>query len=59
MLNDGLNDDWHKLVEDASKLVYGTYKLSYLLTIQVLILNFQTMDGWTNESVIELLESPH
>ena len=58
MLNDGFNDGWHKLVEDASKLVYGTYKLSYLLTI-LLILNFQTMHGWTNESVDELLESPH
>ena len=58
MLNDGFNDDWHKLVEDASKLVYGTYKLSYLSTI-FLIINFQTMHGWTNESVDELLEFLH
>ena len=54
MMNEGFKDDWHKLMEDASKPVYGTSKLSHLSTI-LLILNLQTVHGWTNESVDELL----
>ena len=38
MMNEGFKDDWHKLMEDASKPVYGTSNLSHLSTI-LLILN--------------------
>lgn len=58
MMNGGFKDDWHKLMEDASKHVYGTSKLSHLSTI-LLILNLQTVHGWTNESVDELLAFLH
>ena len=54
MMNERFKDDWHKLMEDASKPVYGTCKLSHLTTI-LLILNLQVVHGWTNESVNELL----
>ena len=58
MLNEGFKDDWQKLMEDASKPVYDTCKFSHLTTILVL-LNLQTMHGWTNESVDELLAFLH
>jgi hypothetical protein len=58
MMNEGFKDDWKKLMEDASKPVYGTCKLSHLTTI-VLILNLQIVHGWTNESVDELLALLH
>ena len=58
MFNEGLKGDWKKLMEDASKLVYGTCKLSNLTTI-LLILNLQAMHGWTNKSVNELLSLLH
>jgi hypothetical protein len=58
MLNEGLKDDWNKLMEDASKPVYGTCKLSHLTTI-LLILNLQVVHGWKNESVDELLALLH
>ena len=29
MMNEGFKDGWHKLMEDASKPVYGTCKLSH------------------------------
>ena len=45
ILNEGLNDDWAKLMEDALKLVYANCKLSHLTTI-LLILNLQAMHGW-------------
>jgi hypothetical protein len=54
MMNEGFKNDWHKLMEDASKPMYGTCKLSHL-TIILLILNLKTVHGWTNESVEELL----
>ena len=54
MMNEGFKDDWHKLMEDASKPVYGTSKLSHLSTI-LLILNLQIVHGWKNERVDELL----
>ena len=38
MMNEGFKDDWQKLLEDASKPVYGTCKLSHLETI-IIILN--------------------
>ena len=43
-------------MEDISKPVYGTY--SHLTTI-LLILNLQTVHGWTNDSVDELLTLLH
>ena len=52
MMNEGFKDDWKKLMEDASKPVYGTCKLIHLLKI-ILILNLLTMHGWTNASVDE------
>ena len=58
MLNEGFKDDWQKLMEDASKPVYDTCKFSHLTTILVL-LNLQTVHGWTNESVDELLAFLH
>ena len=58
MLNEGFKDDWQKLMEDASKPVYDTCKFSHLTTILVL-LNLQTVHGWTNESVDELLKFLH
>jgi hypothetical protein len=58
MLEEGFKDDWHKLMEDASKLVYGSFKLSHLTTI-LLILNLQVVHGWIDESVDELLELLH
>ena len=58
MMNEGFKDDWHKLMEDASKPVYGTYRLSHLTTI-LLILNFQMVQGWTNDIVDELMELLH
>ena len=58
MMNEGFKDDWQKLLEDASKPVYGTCKLSHLSTI-ILILNLQTVHGWTNASVDELLALLH
>ena len=58
MLNEGFKDDWQKLMEDASKPVYDTCKFSHLTTILVL-LNLQTVHGWTNESVDELLALLH
>ena len=42
----------------ASKPVYGTCRLSHLTPI-LLILNLQTMHGWTNDSVDELLALLH
>ena len=45
-------------MENASKHVYGTCKLSHLSTI-ILILNLQTVHGWTNASVDELLALLH
>ena len=42
MMNEGFKDDWKKLMEGASKPVYGTSKFSHLTTILVL-LNLQTM----------------
>jgi hypothetical protein len=54
MLNEGLNDDWAKSMEDALKPVYANCKLSHLTTI-LQILNLQVVHGWTNESVDELL----
>ena len=41
-------------MEGASKPMYGTFKLSHLTTI-LLILNLQIVHGWKNESVDELL----
>ena len=58
MLNEGFKDDWQKLMEDASKPVYDTCKFSHLTTILVL-LNLQTVHGWKNESVDELLALLH
>ena len=58
MLNEGLNCDQNKLTGDALKPVYGTCKLSHLSTI-ILILNLQTVHGWTNASVDELLALLH
>ena len=58
MLNEGFKDDWQKLLEDASRPVYGTCKLIHLSTI-ILILNLQTVHGWTNASVDELLALLH
>ena len=58
MMNEGFKDDWLKLMEDASKHVYGTCKLSHLTTI-ILILNLQIVHGWTNESVDDLLALLH
>ena len=54
MLNEGLNDDWAKSMEDTLKLVYVHCKLTHLTTI-LQILNLQVVHGWTNESVDELL----
>jgi hypothetical protein len=54
MLNEGLNDDWAKSMEDALNPMYGNCKLSHLTTI-LQILNLQVVHGWTNESVDELL----
>ncbi len=47
MMNEGFKDDWKKLMEDASKIVYGTCLLSHLATI-ILILNLKIVHGWTN-----------
>ena len=58
MMNEGFKDDWHKLMEDASKPMYGTCNFSHLTTICVL-LNLQIVHGWTNESVDELLSFLH
>ena len=44
MLNEGFKDDWQKLMEDASKHVYGTCKFNYLTTI-LLLLKLQTVHG--------------
>ena len=52
-MNEGFKDDWNKLMEVASKPMYGTYRLIHLKKI-LLILNFQTVHGWTNDSVDEL-----
>ena len=54
MLNEGLNDDWAKSMEDALKPIYANCKLSHLTTI-LQILNLQVVHGWTNESVDQLL----
>ena len=45
MLNEGLNDDWNKLMEDSLKPVYENCKLSHLTTI-LKILNLQVVHGW-------------
>lgn len=58
MFNEGFKDDWHKLMEDASKPMYGTCNLNHLTTI-ILILNLQALHGWRNESVEELLPLLH
>lgn len=57
MLNEGLNDDWDKLMEDTSKLVYDNCRLSHLTTI-LQILNLQVVFGWKNEcrSVIGIIK---
>ena len=54
MLNEGLNDDWDKAMEDVLKPLYANCKLSHLMTI-LQILNLQVVHGWTNESVDQLL----
>jgi hypothetical protein len=54
MLNEGLNDDWAKSMEDALKPVYANCKLSHLKTI-LQIINLQVVFGWKNESVDQLL----
>jgi hypothetical protein len=43
MLNEGLNDDWSKSMEDSLKIVYDNCKLSYLTTI-LQILNLQVVN---------------
>ena len=48
MLNEGFKDDCQKLMEDASKHVYGTCKFSHLTTMLVL-LNLQKVHSWKNE----------
>ena len=45
-------------MENTSKLVYGTCKLSHLITI-LLIINLKTIYGWKNDSVDELLALLH
>lgn len=57
MLNEGLNSDWNKLMEDALKPMYGTCKLIHFTTI-LEILNFQVLHAWAFESVDELLALP-
>jgi hypothetical protein len=54
MLNEGLDDDWAKSMEDALKPMYDNCKLSNLTTI-LKIINLQVMHSWKNESVDELL----
>ena len=54
ILNEGLNDDWAKSMEDALNIVYANCKLSHL-TIVLQIINLQVVHGWKNESVDELL----
>ena len=58
IMNGGFKDNWHKLMEDASKPMYGTCRLSHLTTI-LLILNLKMVHGWKNDSVDELLELVH
>ena len=58
MINHGFKDVWNKLIEDASKYMYGTFRLSHLTTI-LIILNLQTVHGWKNDSVDELLALLH
>ena len=58
MLNEGFDDVLQKLMEDASKPMYGTCKFRHLTTILV-ILNLQTVHDWTNESVDDLLAFLH
>jgi hypothetical protein len=48
MLNDGLNNDWAKSMEDALNLVYANCKLSHLPII-LQIINLQVVHGWKNE----------
>ena len=54
MLNESLNNDWAKSMEDALKPVYVNCKLIHLKTI-LQILNLQVVHGWKNESVDELI----
>jgi len=54
MLNEGLNNDWSKSMEDALKLESANCRLIRLTTI-LQIINLQVMHGWKNESVDELL----
>ena len=54
MLDEGINDDWAKSMEDFLKPMYANCKLSHLTTI-LQILNLQVVHGWKNESVDQLL----
>ena len=56
MLNEGLNDDWNKLMEDSLKPVYENCKLSHLTTI-LQILNLQMVHGWSNECLLSYWHS--
>ena len=47
MLNEGLNDDWAKSMDNSLKHVYANCKLSHLTTI-LQILNLQVVFGWKN-----------
>ena len=58
MMNEGFKVDWQKLMKGTSKPMYGTCKLSHLITI-LLILNLQANHRWKNESVDDLLTFLH